>query len=107
MLWRCSFGNRNTFIRRCRNLKRASVEEIWAQVHADYDEAIKSLPVDAEAGRATLGAALGMKMKVYLYNSQWDKVLEYCNKIDELKKYSLYPSYYGLFQFENEGNSET
>jgi len=46
-------------------------------------------------------------MKAYLYNSQWEKVLEYCNKIDELKKYSLFPSYHGLFQFENEGNVET
>lgn len=90
-----------------RTLTRASVDEIWAQVHADYDEAINVLPKDAEAGRATLGAALGMKMKAYLYNSKWDKVLEYCNKIDELKKYSLFSSYYGLFQYENEGNSET
>lgn len=90
-----------------RSLTRASVDEIWNQVYADYDEAIKVLPKDAESGRATLGAALGMKMKAYLYNSQWEKVLEYCNKIDELEKYALYPSYYGLFQFENEGNSET
>lgn len=90
-----------------RTLKRASVDEIWTQIHTDYDIAIKNLPKDAVAGRATLGAALGMKMKAYLYNSQWDKVLEYCNKIDDLKKYSLYPSYYGLFQYENEGNSET
>lgn len=90
-----------------RNVSRASEAEVWAQIHADYDEAIKSLPKDAVAGKATLGAAWGMKMKAYLYNSQWDKVLECCNQIDALGKYSLYPSYYGLFQFENEGNDET
>lgn len=90
-----------------RNLVRAREEDVWAQIHADYDEAIKVLPKDAPTGHITLGAALGMKMKAYLYNSKWDKVLEYCNKIDDLGKYSLFPSYHGLFQFENEGNDET
>jgi starch-binding outer membrane protein, SusD/RagB family len=90
-----------------RTLTRASIEDTWAQVHSDYDEAIKVLPKDAATGKATLGAALGMKMKAYLYTSQWDKVFEYCNKIEELGKYSLFPSYHGLFQLENEGNSET
>ena len=90
-----------------RNLTRAGEEEVWTQIHKDYDEAIKVLPTDASAGHITLGAALGMKMKAYLYNSQWEEVLLYCNKIEALDKYSLFPSYYGLFQFENEGNNET
>ena len=91
-----------------RNVSQSSVDDVWGQVHADFDEAIKRLPKDAAVnGHATLGAALGMKMKAYLYTSQWDKVLEYCDKIDALNKYKLYSSYYGLFQYENEGNSET
>ncbi|MDR1919214.1 MAG: RagB/SusD family nutrient uptake outer membrane protein [Tannerellaceae bacterium] len=90
-----------------KELVRSTVEQSWEQAHADFDEAIKRLPKDAKNGQATLGAAYGMKMKAYLYTSQWDKVLEYCNKIDELNKYSLYPTYYGLFQPENEGNAET
>lgn len=90
-----------------RTLSRASEDEVWDQIHRDYDEAIGVLPKDAATGHITLGAALGMKMKAYLYNSQWEKVVEYCNKIEALGKYSLFPSYYGLFQFENEGNSET
>lgn len=91
-----------------RNIPRNTAEEVWTQVHSDYDEAIKRLPKDASSvGRLTLGSAYGMKMKSYLYTSQWDKVLEYCDKIDELNKYSLYPSYQGLFQYENEGNAET
>lgn len=91
-----------------RTLKRETLEKTWEQVHSDFDEAIKRLPKDAsENGHATLGSALGMKMKAYLYTSQWDKVLEYCDKIDALGKYKLYPSYHGLFQFENEGNEET
>ncbi|MDR1161532.1 MAG: RagB/SusD family nutrient uptake outer membrane protein [Tannerellaceae bacterium] len=91
-----------------RNVSRAGKEETWAQIHADLDEAAKRLPKDASVnGHATLGAAYGIKMKAYLFTSQWDKVLEYCDKIDALGKYKLFPSYYGLFQYENEGNSET
>lgn len=91
-----------------RNVSRASKEATWEQVHSDFDEAIKRLPKDASVnGHATLGAAYGMKMKAYLFTSQWDKVLEYCDKIDALGKYKLFPSYYGLFQYENEGNDET
>lgn len=90
-----------------RELTRNSLEETWAQAHSDFDEAIKRLPRDGKNGQATLGAAYGMKMKAYLYTSNWEKVLEYCDKIDELGKYKLYPSYQGLFQYENEGNDET
>jgi hypothetical protein len=90
-----------------KELARASEEDSWAQVHSDFDEAIKLLAKDGKPGQATLGSAYGMKMKAYLYTSDWAKVLEYCDKIDALGKYELYPSYYGLFQPENEGNSET
>lgn len=95
-------------VKEARNIERNSVEECWAQVHKDYDEAIKRLPKqEAELGRASLGAALGMKMKAYLYVSDWNNVLKYCEEIDKLDRYKLFPSYQGLFQFENEGNSES
>lgn len=90
-----------------KTLTRNTQEECWEQTHRDFDEAIKRIAKEGKTGQATLGAVYGMKMKAYLYTSQWDKVLEYCDKIDELKKYSLFSSYYGLFQPENEGNTET
>lgn len=90
-----------------RTLKRNTEDETWTQVHADYDEAIKRLATTAPImGRATQGAALAMKMRAYLYKGNWDKVLEYTDKIDALKKYSLFPSYHGLFQLANENNAE-
>ncbi len=90
-----------------RSLKRNTEDEVWAQVHADYDEAIKRLQKEAPVtGRATLGAAYAMKLRAYLYKSNWDKVLEYADKIDALNKYSLFPSYHGLFQLANENNAE-
>ena len=93
-------------VEEARQLARASLEDTWAQVHADYDEAIARLPVQHPVtGRATLGAAYGMKMRAYLYQSEWAKVIEYADMVSDLGVYSLFPSYYGLFQVENENNS--
>lgn len=90
-----------------RNLSRATVEQVWNQVIADYDIAINSLNATApELGRATKGAALGLKMRAYLYQGKYDKVIEQANQIDALGKYSLFSSYEGLFKLANENNKE-
>jgi len=90
-----------------RNIPRATADATWNQALADYDDAISKLKVDAPAvGRATKGAALGMKMRAYLYQGKYDKVLEVITQIDALNKYILFPSYAGLFRLENENNKE-
>ncbi len=90
-----------------RNIPRAKAEETWAMAISDYDVAIAKLKVDAPSvGRATKGAALGMKMRAYLYQGKYDKVLEVITQIDALNKYILFPSYAGLFRLENENNKE-
>jgi hypothetical protein len=57
-------------------------------------------------GRATKGAALGMKMRALLYQGKYDQVLTVIDEIDALGKYDLFPSYEGLFKLENENNQE-
>ena len=90
-----------------RQLKRASLDETWQQVLYDYEVAINHLDVDApEPGRATKGAALGMKMRAYLYQGKYKEVLSCVEQIDALKKYGLFHSYEGLFDPENENNKE-
>lgn len=90
-----------------RQLKRASVEETWQQAEDDYDVAIANLDVDApELGRATKGAALGMKMRACLYQGKYEEVLTLVDEIDALKKYKLFHSYEGLFDPANENNEE-
>ena len=77
-----------------RNLKRSSREDTWQQALDDYDVAIANLGADApEKGRATKGAALGMKMRAYLYQGKYKAVLECVDQIDALKKYGLFHSY--------------
>jgi tetratricopeptide (TPR) repeat protein len=90
-----------------KTIKRASAEETWNQAIADYDIAIEKLKINAPVvGRATKGAALGMKMRAYLYQNKYEHVLEVVKQIDELDKYSLFPSYEGLFKLANENNQE-
>lgn len=90
-----------------RSIARSTAEQTWNQAISDYDVAISKLSTDApEVGRATKGAALGMKMRAYLYQNNYDKVLEVITQIDALNKYSLFPSYEGLFTLANENNHE-
>ena len=90
-----------------REIARATKEATWDQAISDYDVAIQNLGAKApEIGRADKGAALGLKMRAYLYQNKYDKVLEMIQQIEALNKYSLYPSYEGLFKQENENNAE-
>ncbi|HUH47922.1 MAG TPA: RagB/SusD family nutrient uptake outer membrane protein, partial [Arenibacter sp.] len=89
------------------NAPRNTAEETWGQAITDYNIAIENLDVDAtEVGRATKGAALGMKMRALLYQGKYEDVLQVIDKIDALGKYQLFPSYDGLFRLENENNEE-
>ena len=90
-----------------RNFERASAADTWAQVHQDYDQAVELLPEKAPImGRATKGAAYGLKMRAYLYQKNYEKVAEFADKVIGLGIYNLFPSYYGLFQVANENNQE-
>jgi hypothetical protein len=90
-----------------RTVRRASVETTWDQAMSDYDIAIAHLQPEAvEVGRATKGAALGMKMRAYLYQNKYRNVLEVIDQIELLDKYALFPSYEGLFLADNENNEE-
>ena len=93
-------------VEEARELSRATTQETWDQAIADYDTAITNLKVVApQVGRATKGAALGLKMRAYLYQNKYPEVLSTVQQIDDLHAYSLFPSYEGLFQLENENNS--
>ncbi len=90
-----------------RSVSRATAAETWAQAISDYDVAISNLDAEApETGRATKGSALGLKMRAYLYQGEYEKVLDVVEKIEALGKYSLFSSYEGLFEADNENNEE-
>lgn len=90
-----------------KTISRSTAQEAWDQAVSDYDVAISKLGNNAPAtGRATKGSALGLKMRAYLYQAKYNEVLSTISQIEALNKYSLFPSYEGLFKRENENNSE-
>lgn len=91
------------------SLPRNTRAEVVAQIIADLDEATSVLPLSYSGpniGRATKGAALGLKTRVLLYEGRWAEAASTAKQVMDLQHYSLFPDYRGLFMLENENNSE-
>lgn len=91
---------------------RCTPDELRGHILADLDSAVAALPVrwpDADRGRATRGAALALRGKVYLYNGRWDLAAADLADIVENRSadfgYSLHPDYNGLFRLYNGATS--
>ena len=55
-------------------VEKSPEAQVWAQVIADLKDAVAGLPVtydDANIGRATKGAAIGIMGKAYVYTKNW------------------------------------
>ena len=90
-------------------LPRNKAEDVLAQITKDLDEATPDLPLSyaaTERGRATKGAALALKTRTLLYAGRWAEATTAAKAVMDLKTYSLFPDYRGLFFLENEGNAE-
>lgn len=88
---------------------RSSYDAVKAQILADLDDAIASLPASynaADDGRATKGAALALKAQVHLQDHEYPAVVETIDQLNALGVYALFPDYNGLFRKANEGNAE-
>ncbi len=91
------------------SLPRNTRQEVVDQVLADLDNAASVLPVSytgSDIGRATKGAALGLKARVLLYESEWEEAAQTAKEVINMEIYSLFPDYRNLFMLENEGNEE-
>lgn len=87
---------------------RCSEEDLRNYILADLDEAIEKLPVawgSEDYGRATKGAAIALRGKVYLFNRDWQKATADFEEIVYNKSatygYSLHPDYDDLFRIYN------
>jgi starch-binding outer membrane protein, SusD/RagB family len=107
------------------DLPRTPREQVIAQVLADLESAISSLPPkynsNADKGRATKGAAMALKARVLLYeasplmNKGVNDPAKWKAAADAAKAvitdagtfgYKLYPNYRAMFLPQNENNSE-
>ncbi|WP_205513970.1 RagB/SusD family nutrient uptake outer membrane protein [Longitalea arenae] len=95
-------------------VERTPHAEIMAWIHQELDEVAAALPkreeyTAADNGRVTSGAAIALNARAYLYESNWVKVAEYCDKLinsTTYGSYSLFPNYEQLFWVRNEYNPE-
>ncbi len=91
------------------NVKRAPLDDVWAQVESDLSDAIAGLPVewdDANLGRAKKSSALGLLAKVHLYQEEWDEAIQYSEELMALGIHDLEENYRDAFRKENEHNEE-
>jgi hypothetical protein len=81
-------------------IPRATYKEIVDFIVSDLDNAIALLPSkgNTDAGRATVGAAYGLKSRVLLYAERWADAATAANNVIG---YGLYPDYRSLFLTKN------
>lgn len=91
-------------------IKRATEEEVYAQIIADFQFGAENLPPDNDAvnaGRATSGAATAMLVKAYLTRKEYTKAVEEARKVITSGRYSLWPVYQDVFLIANENKTES
>ncbi|MBL7737247.1 MAG: RagB/SusD family nutrient uptake outer membrane protein [Chitinophagaceae bacterium] len=88
---------------------RSSKSEVVDFIISDLESAKDYLPVSwpaKEEGRATKGAALTLLARIALYNKKYDLAIQASQQVMNLQRYSLYPDYKNLFQYEGVRCSE-
>lgn len=109
------FFTKDITLAESRTIARTSKSTVLSFIHTELDEIMEILPnrdalAPADRGRITNGAACAFQARAYLYESNWEKTITYCEKlINEQSKYgtySLFPNYADLFTAKNEYNQE-
>jgi hypothetical protein len=97
-----------------KTIGRTSHAEIINFVCNELEEIAGLLPTnkqyaEADRGRATAGAAIALKARVYLYENDWPNVITTCERLIDnttYGEYDLFPDFSKLFAVENEYNKE-
>lgn len=90
-------------------LPKSPKAEIVARLYADLDFAKDHLPAKwtgNDAGRATRGAAFGLKARIALYANDYETAAAAADSVIQSKAYEIYPSYEKLFRHSGAGSSE-
>ena len=83
------------------DLGRHDADEILSEVYEDFDYAIENLPAENVSGditRVNKGAAIAMKARVALWQSDWEIVKEETQKLMAMGSYSLHQYYEEYFK---------
>lgn len=88
---------------------RATVDEVYQQIVADFTDAENVLPVSytgADRGRATKGAAKSFLAKLYLTRQDWPKAAAKCKEVMDLGGYDLWANFAEAFAIANKNGKE-
>lgn len=96
---------------------RNTAEETFAFITSECNEISGDLPLTAESGRATWGAAMTLKGSCELFNAsplhnisndltKWEQAAKTFKRIIDTSRYTLFPDYNTLFFEENNNNVE-
>lgn len=91
-------------------LPRDDKSAIYNFILDELDEVANILPdaySESESGRITKGAALALKARIALYNSDWSAAAEAAESVMNLNIYGLYPDYEKLFGYDGENSIES
>lgn len=109
------FFTQDITLEESKTISRTPKADVLLFIHRELDEIMailpskNGLPAD-DNGRITKGAACAFQARAYLYESNWEKVSDYTNRLinnqAEYGTYSLFSDYAGLFSAANEYNHE-
>lgn len=96
---------------------RNTSEETFAFITSECNEIAADLPLTAETGRITWGAAVTLKASCELFNagalhnsandlSKWELAAQTFQRVIDTNRYTLFPDYNTLFFEENNNNVE-
>ncbi len=88
------------------NLGLSSQSEVIAQVISDFTEAANSLGDWSNPGRASKGAALGMRAKANLNAKNWQAAADDANAVEQLGEFALMSSVEEVFDVNNNAENE-
>src|SRR5690554_491281 len=91
---------------------RSPVEEVYAYIEQDLQDAIEVLPEKSaypsqDLGRATKGAARALLSKVHLYQQEYQEALDYANEVINSGEYGLEPDYAEIWREYTENGVES
>ena len=91
---------------------RAPIEDVYAYIEQDLQEAIQALPLKSDyanqdLGRATKGAAQSLLAKVFLYQEKWQEAADMANTVISSGQYDLEPDYATVWRASTENGIES
>jgi starch-binding outer membrane protein, SusD/RagB family len=91
------------------SVERTSQNEVWAFINTELIEAANVLPItytNADKGRLTKGAALGLKARANLWAGSFSEAAEAAKQVMDLNVYGLIDEYGKLFTYAFENSKE-